>query len=134
MIVLSRCRYIIPRFRRSPLSRSLPEESERYLLILGGEVGGAEGFGRGEFGMEGCGRNLEAINDEDVPLVDGVLDGALSAFGERGCCFGDGVLASSCVRSMNNLLGGIIMIFGFLEALEVEVYEDAMDVFEVEDE
>ncbi|GKE38862.1 hypothetical protein Tco_1462267, partial [Tanacetum coccineum] len=46
-----------------------------------------------------------AIDDEDVPLVDGVLDGALGAFGDRGC-FGDGVLASSCVRSMNNLLGG----------------------------
>ncbi|GKB93350.1 hypothetical protein Tco_0979487 [Tanacetum coccineum] len=65
--------------------------------------------------------SLEAIDDEDVPLIDGVFDGALGAFGDRGSCFGDRVLASSCVRSMNNLLGGLIMIFGFLEALEVEV-------------
>ncbi|GJY20841.1 hypothetical protein Tco_0393407 [Tanacetum coccineum] len=40
-----------------------------------------------------------------MSIVDGVLDGALGAFGDRGC-FGDEVLASSCVRSMNNLLGG----------------------------
>ncbi|GJR15966.1 hypothetical protein Tco_0798618 [Tanacetum coccineum] len=75
-----------------------------------------------------------AIDDEDVPLVDGVLDGALGAFGDRGCYFGDGILASSCVRLMNNFLGEIIMIFGFLEALEVEVCEDAMEEFEVENE
>ncbi|GKB03585.1 hypothetical protein Tco_0831728 [Tanacetum coccineum] len=56
---------------------------------------------------------LEAIDDEEVSLVDG-------AFGDRGCCFGEGVLSSSCVRSMNNFLGGIIMILGFLESLEVK--------------
>ncbi|GJU76608.1 hypothetical protein Tco_1273678 [Tanacetum coccineum] len=50
-----------------------------------------------------------AIDDEDVPLVDGVLDGASGAFGDRGD-------------------------FGFLEALEAEASEDAMEVFEVEDE
>ncbi|GJT70030.1 hypothetical protein Tco_1029316 [Tanacetum coccineum] len=65
-------------------------------------------------------KHLEAIDDGDVPLVDGVLNGALGAFGDRGCCFNDEVLASSCVRSINNLLGGIIVIFGFLEALKVE--------------
>ncbi|GJQ91794.1 hypothetical protein Tco_0002933 [Tanacetum coccineum] len=115
------------------------------------EVGGAEGFDGGEFGVEGGGDRVWkakssgvvgegvsvmsiAIDDEDVPLVDGVLDGALGAFGDRGCYFGDGILASSCVRLMNNFLGEIIMIFGFLEALEVEVCEDAMEEFEVEDE
>ncbi|GKB29401.1 hypothetical protein Tco_0868802 [Tanacetum coccineum] len=82
----------------------------------------------------GEGLSFEAIDDEDVPLVDGVLDGALGAFGDRGCYFGDVILASSCVRLMNNFLGEIIMIFGFLEALEVEVCEDAMEEFEVEDE
>nr|GEV89396.1 hypothetical protein [Tanacetum cinerariifolium] len=53
-----------------------------------------------------------------VMSVDDVLDGALGVFDDRCCCFSDGVLASSCVRSMNNLLGGIIVIFGFLEVLE----------------
>ncbi|GKE04032.1 hypothetical protein Tco_1396050 [Tanacetum coccineum] len=64
--------------------------------------------------------NLELIED-DVPLVYGVLEGALGAFGDGGCSVGDGVLASYLVRSMNNFLGGIIEIFGFLESFEVEV-------------
>ncbi|GJX79647.1 hypothetical protein Tco_0789714 [Tanacetum coccineum] len=34
--------------------------------------------------------SLELIEDEDVPLVDGVLEGA---FGDLGCCCGDGVLS-----------------------------------------
>ncbi|GJT31328.1 hypothetical protein Tco_0911603 [Tanacetum coccineum] len=39
---------------------------------------------------------LEAIEEEeDVPLADGVLNGALGAFGDMGLCFSDGVLASS---------------------------------------
>ncbi|GJU77481.1 hypothetical protein Tco_1274551 [Tanacetum coccineum] len=66
--------------------------------------------------------SLEIEDEEDVPLVDGVLKGALGAFG-------DGVLASSWVRSMNNFLGGLIVIFGFLVDLEVEVYENAMELF-----
>ncbi|GKB31004.1 hypothetical protein Tco_0870405 [Tanacetum coccineum] len=37
----------------------------------------------------------ELIEDDDVPLVDGVLEGALGAFGDGGCCLGDGVLALS---------------------------------------
>ncbi|GJU10856.1 hypothetical protein Tco_1133252 [Tanacetum coccineum] len=65
--------------------------------------------------------SLELFEDEDVPLVDGVLDGALGAFGDLGCCCGDGILESSSVISMNNFLGGIIEIFGFLASLEVEV-------------
>ncbi|GKB83073.1 hypothetical protein Tco_0949968 [Tanacetum coccineum] len=53
-----------------------------------------------------CGENgdefsLELIEDEDVPLVDGVLEGA---FGDLGCVCGEGVLSSSCVTSMNNFL------------------------------
>ncbi|GKB58326.1 hypothetical protein Tco_0914512 [Tanacetum coccineum] len=134
--------------RRGELRRqlSLWKPLEDYITLLfvlvrnifaGEEVGGAEGFDGGEFGVEGCGSKcliFEEIDDEDVPLVDGVLDGALGAFGDRGCYFGDGILASSCVRLMNNFLGEIIMIFGFLEALEVEVCEDAMEEFEVEDE
>ncbi|GKE17590.1 hypothetical protein Tco_1425167 [Tanacetum coccineum] len=65
--------------------------------------------------------SLELFEDEDVPLVDGVLDDALGAFGDLGCCCSDGVLESSLIRSMNNFLGGIIEIFGFLASFEVEV-------------
>ncbi|GKC47044.1 hypothetical protein Tco_1064766 [Tanacetum coccineum] len=64
--------------------------------------------------------SLDLIKDEDVPLVDGVLDGALGAFGDLVCCCGDGVFESSLVRSMNNFLGGISVIFSFLEILEVK--------------
>ncbi|GJW22330.1 hypothetical protein Tco_0032952 [Tanacetum coccineum] len=70
--------------------------------------------------MKGDELSLELIEDEEVPLVEGVLDGALGAFGEWGCCFGDGVLVSSSVRLMDNFLGRISVIFGFLESLEVE--------------
>ncbi|GJS17458.1 zinc finger, CCHC-type containing protein [Tanacetum coccineum] len=111
--------------------------------FAGGEVGGAEGFGGGEFGAKAtmggdgiggdegvvkakssgviCERlSLDVIEEEhDVPLVDGVLNCALGAFGDRGLCFGDGDLASSCVRCSDNCLGGIIVIFGFLVALEL---------------
>ncbi|GJU72821.1 hypothetical protein Tco_1264226 [Tanacetum coccineum] len=64
--------------------------------------------------------SLELFEDEDVSLVDGVLDGALGAFGDLGCCCDDGVLESYLVRSINIFLGGIIEIFGFLASLEVE--------------
>nr|GFA26244.1 hypothetical protein [Tanacetum cinerariifolium] len=36
--------------------------------------------------------SMVGMVDEDFPLVDGVLDGA---FGDLGCCCGDGVLESS---------------------------------------
>ncbi|GKF17906.1 hypothetical protein Tco_0062824, partial [Tanacetum coccineum] len=39
--------------------------------------------------------SLEAMNDEEVALVDGVFEGAFGALGEESCCFGDGVLVSS---------------------------------------
>ncbi|GKC45252.1 hypothetical protein Tco_1062974 [Tanacetum coccineum] len=59
---------------------------------------------------------------------------SIGAFGDIGFCFGDEVLASSWVSSINNYLGGLIVIFGFLVALAVEECEDAMEMFEVEDE
>ncbi|GJZ67451.1 reverse transcriptase domain-containing protein [Tanacetum coccineum] len=53
--------------------------------------------------------SLEAIKEEeDVPLVDGILNGSLGAFDDMGFCFGDGVLASSWVRSMNNCFGELV--------------------------
>ncbi|GJR34559.1 hypothetical protein Tco_1210243 [Tanacetum coccineum] len=66
--------------------------------------------------------SLEAIEKEDdVPLVDVVLKGALGAFSDKGLCFGDGLLTSSWVRFLKSCFGGMIVIFGFLVALEVEV-------------
>ncbi|GJT81584.1 hypothetical protein Tco_1055926, partial [Tanacetum coccineum] len=41
--------------------------------------------------------SLELIEDEDIPLVDGVLDSAVGAFRDLVCCFGDGVLELSSV-------------------------------------
>ncbi|GJZ55822.1 hypothetical protein Tco_0611015 [Tanacetum coccineum] len=35
--------------------------------------------------------SLELSEDDDVPLVNGVLECALGAFGDGGCCVGDGV-------------------------------------------
>ncbi|GKD85947.1 hypothetical protein Tco_1357101, partial [Tanacetum coccineum] len=86
--------------------------------FAGGEVGGAEGFGGGEFGGDGCGgaegvlkaksngvigksvrvMSIAIEEEDDVPLVDGVLKGAIGAFSDRGLCFGDGVLKSSWLR------------------------------------
>nr|GEV82342.1 hypothetical protein [Tanacetum cinerariifolium] len=37
-------------------------------------------------------RKCSIEEEDEVPLVDGVLKGALSAFGERGLCFGDRLL------------------------------------------
>nr|GEV36412.1 hypothetical protein [Tanacetum cinerariifolium] len=36
--------------------------------------------------------SLELIEDDDVPLVDGVLEGALGAFGDGGYCVDDGII------------------------------------------
>ncbi|GJW74037.1 hypothetical protein Tco_0133407 [Tanacetum coccineum] len=48
-------------------------------------------------------------------IVDGVFKGAFGALGEETWYCGDGVVVSSCVRSINNLFGGIMLIFGLLE-------------------
>ncbi|GJZ90138.1 DNA repair protein RAD51 homolog 2 isoform X1 [Tanacetum coccineum] len=67
------------------------------------------------------------MDDEKVALVDGVFDGAFSALGNESWCFGEGVLVSSLVRSMNNCLGGMMVSFGLLKGLEVEALVDAME-------
>ncbi|GJV24169.1 hypothetical protein Tco_1376864 [Tanacetum coccineum] len=41
---------------------------------------------------------------------------------------GDGVFVSSWVKSTNNCFGGMMLIFGLLEALEMEALVDAMDI------
>nr|GEV01621.1 hypothetical protein [Tanacetum cinerariifolium] len=54
--------------------------------------------------------------------------GALGALGDESCCLGDGVLESSSVKSTNNCIGEMMLIFGLLEALEMEALVDAMVV------
>ncbi|GJZ41552.1 hypothetical protein Tco_0588438 [Tanacetum coccineum] len=41
---------------------------------------------------------------------------------------GDGVFVSSWVKSINNYFGGMMLIFGLLEALEMEALVDVMDI------
>ncbi|GKD39745.1 hypothetical protein Tco_1259952, partial [Tanacetum coccineum] len=54
------------------------------------------------------------------PLVDGDVEEV-----------GDlGVLVSSSLRSMNNCFGGMMLIFGLLEDLEMEALVDAMEVYD----
>ncbi|GJZ98877.1 hypothetical protein Tco_0671330 [Tanacetum coccineum] len=73
-------------------------------------------------------RGGDSIEDEEVSLVDGVLEGALGALGDESLSVGDGVFMSSWVKSTNNCFGGMMLIFGLLEALEMEALVDAMEV------
>jgi hypothetical protein len=58
--------------------------------------------------------------------VEGVLDGAFGALGDEHLGGGDGVVLSSLVKSMKSCFGGMMTIFCFFEALEIEVLGDDM--------
>ncbi|GJR42798.1 hypothetical protein Tco_1310901 [Tanacetum coccineum] len=64
--------------------------------------------------------SLEAMEDEEVVMVDGVFEGAFRALGDE-------------TWSVNNCFGGIMLIFGLLEGLEVEALVEAMKVMVVDD-
>ncbi|GJU87916.1 retrovirus-related pol polyprotein from transposon TNT 1-94 [Tanacetum coccineum] len=66
---------------------------------------------------------------EEVSFVDGVLEGALGALGDEFGSLGDGVFVSSWVKSTNNCFGGMMLIFGLLETLEMEALVEAMNVY-----
>ncbi|GKF04620.1 hypothetical protein Tco_0035288, partial [Tanacetum coccineum] len=70
-----------------------------------------------------------SIEDEEVSLVDGILEGALGALGDEIGSLGDRVFVSSWVKSTNNYLGRMMLIFGLLEALKIEALVEAMEVY-----
>ncbi|GJV84941.1 putative reverse transcriptase domain-containing protein [Tanacetum coccineum] len=64
---------------------------------MGSNFGESDGGG-GELGGGGGGGTLgegDSMEDEEVPLVDGVFEGALGALRDESWCLGDGVLESS---------------------------------------
>ncbi|GKC88491.1 hypothetical protein Tco_1149140 [Tanacetum coccineum] len=85
--------------------------------VMGASAQCGDGIGGGDGVLKAKLSKVIGESEKGVPLVDGVL----GVFGDRGLCFGDEVLASSRVRSMDNYLVGIIVIFGFLVAVEVAV-------------
>ncbi|GJW27397.1 hypothetical protein Tco_0044272 [Tanacetum coccineum] len=77
--------------------------------MIGGEVGGGG----------------ETLRGGDVS----VLQSALGALGDEIGSLGDGVFVSSWVKSTNNCFGGMMLIFGLLETLEMEALVEAMNVY-----
>ncbi|GJV97782.1 hypothetical protein Tco_1549359 [Tanacetum coccineum] len=73
--------------------------------------------------------SLESMEDEEVATMDGVFEGAFGALSDKTWYFGEAVLVSSIMRSMNSCFGGIMLILGLLEGLEVVALVDAMEVF-----
>ncbi|GJS29631.1 hypothetical protein Tco_0490251 [Tanacetum coccineum] len=70
-----------------------------------------------EFGGGGNSWREEELVSSSTPLGERDVDAV-----------GDLVFMSSWVKSTNNCFGGMMLIFGFLEALEMEALVNAMDV------
>ncbi|GJR26541.1 hypothetical protein Tco_1102773 [Tanacetum coccineum] len=92
-----------------------------------------QGIGCSMIGDEGDGvsnwTSSGSIEDEEVSLVDGVLEGALGALGDEIRSLGDGVVVSSWVKSTKNCFGRMMLIFSLLETLEIEALVEAIEVY-----
>ena len=73
-----------------------------------------------------CNFGGSLMDDDEVALDEGVLDGAFGTLGDDVWSLGEGVVLSSLVRSMNSYFGGKMVIFGFLHGLVMEAFGDAM--------
>ncbi|GJY17922.1 hypothetical protein Tco_0389413 [Tanacetum coccineum] len=73
--------------------------------------GDAEGVG---------GLSLEAMEDEEVALVDGVFEGAFGALGDESWCLGDGVLVWNDVNLWSFGWFGSGSFSGAMEVVEVD--------------
>ncbi|GKB44717.1 hypothetical protein Tco_0889659 [Tanacetum coccineum] len=56
-----------------------------------------------------------SIEEDEVSLVDGVLEGAFGALGDDSRSLGDEFIVSSFVMSMKSCFGGMMVIFGFFD-------------------
>ncbi|GJV68953.1 hypothetical protein Tco_1484462 [Tanacetum coccineum] len=75
---------------------------------------------------------LEAMKDEEVAMVDGAFEGAFGVLGDKTLIIVREFFSFLDDESMNNYFGGIMLILGLLEGLEVEALVDAMDVMVVD--
>ncbi|GJS52704.1 hypothetical protein Tco_0626066 [Tanacetum coccineum] len=82
-----------------------------------------QGIGCAMIGGEGGGETLGGGD------VDGVQVNTFGALGDEFGSLGDGVFMSSWVKSTNNCFGGMMLIFGLLETLEMEALVEAMNVY-----
>ncbi|GJX38551.1 hypothetical protein Tco_0251854 [Tanacetum coccineum] len=63
---------------------------------------------------------VEILLEEEMLMDSSNNLGALGALGDEFGSLGDGVFVSSWVKSTNNCFGGMMLIFGLLETLEME--------------
>ncbi|GJW21152.1 hypothetical protein Tco_0031774 [Tanacetum coccineum] len=72
---------------------------------------------------------VEKLLKEEMLMGSSNHLGALRALGDEFGSLGDGVFVSSWVKSTNNCFGGMTLIFGLLETLEVEALVEAINVY-----
>ncbi|GJV97191.1 hypothetical protein Tco_1548768 [Tanacetum coccineum] len=87
--------------------------------------------GIGFEGLGGFDSNEEEVvpKVDDVPLVDGVFDGAFGGDGEEDFVMGEGVVVSLDMFT-KSCLGGMIVSLIFLEGLKEEAWVESIEVKE----